>query len=440
MGVIAVKKIVCLIVAAAAFLTFLPVCAIAADPPAIDAKAAIVYEATTDTVLFELNADEKLYPASLTKIMTAVLAIENCDPDEIVTVTSAAINPLVNEGFHAYLIAGEKISFLSLLEYLLIPSGNDAANALAIASSGNIGDFVELMNSKAAAIGCTNTHFTNAHGLHDDDHYSTARDMLLISEYAMQLPLFAETVRKTSMTLPVTNKHSQETLLNTTNALLGKNGAEYIYKGTTGIKTGSTTPAGLCLSASYEKDGLLYYAVILGSKTTEDGKKGNFLAAKSLFNYASQNFSMQTLLKQTTPITEIPVTVSPDGESVILLPKESISALLPNDFKSTDVKFSYDVPDSVEAPISKGEEIGKVSVTYNGHDYGTIPLVSSSSFTRSDLLYKVKLVRAFFKSKGTLILIGLGAIVLIFIIIGITRASRRRRKARRYGSTRNRYR
>ncbi len=430
------KRIVCLIVAAAAVLSLFPVVAIAAEPPSVDAKAAIVMEETTRTVLFEQNADEKLYPASLTKIMTAILAIENCDPEETVTVTSAAINPLVNEGFHAYLLAGEKIPFISLLEYLLIPSGNDAANALAIASSGNIADFVELMNSKAAAIGCTNTHFTNAHGLHDEDHYSTARDLLKISEYAMQLPLFAETVKKTSMTLPATNKHSQETLLNTTNALLGKNGAEYIYKGTTGIKTGSTTPAGLCLSASYEKDGLVYYAVILGAKTTEDGKKGSFLAAKTLFNYASQNFSMQTLLKQTTPIAEVPVTVSPDGESVILLPKESITALLPNDFKSEDVKLSYDVPDSVEAPVSKGEEIGKVRVSYNGHDYGTIALVSSSNFTRSDLLYKVKLVRAFFKNKATLILLGLGAVLLIIIIIIISRAASRRRRFRRYGSTR----
>ncbi len=418
------------------------VTAFAAEPPVIEAKAAIIKEISTGTVIYEMNAYEKLYPASITKIMTSLIALEKLEPAGNVTVSADAIDPLVKAGEHAYLLPGEVIPFMNLLEYLLIPSGNDAANAFAVAVAGSIPDFVDLMNAKAAELGCKNTHFNNAHGLHDADRYTTARDVLIIAEYAMKNRIFAETVKQTSTTLPVTNRHKTETLLNTTNFLLGRGGAGYYHKGVTGIKTGTTTPAGNCLAASLENEGLTYISVILGAGTTADGKKGNFVYTSALFDYAVKNFSIQTMLKQTTPIAEVQVTVSPDGESVILLPGRSVSALLPNDFDPKDVEMSCDVPESVEAPVSKGQEIGTLSLSYKGQSYGTVPLVSSSDLSRSGLLYTLNALKGFFTGKVFLTVVAvIAALIFAAVVIILLKRKSRRRKSyrRRYAPRRTKY-
>lgn len=435
------KRLLCCVLLAAAVFSLCGANVFAATPPEIDAKGAIVKEITTGTVLYEYNADERLYPASLTKIMTAILALENLDPASDITVSSAAINPLVNAGVHAYLLPGEVISFNSLFEYLLIPSGNDAANAFAVAVGGSVSEFVDMMNAKALDIGCTGTHFANPHGLHDDEHYSTARDILIMSEYAMQKPLFAETVKKTSMTLPITNKHKSETVLNTTNSLLSRGSySGYTYEGTIGIKTGSTTPAGLCLSAALQKDGLTYYSVVLGCTTAADGTKGQFASTAKLFDYVTKNFSIQTMITQTTPVKEIAVTMSPDGESVILLPKQNLSALLPGDFSFEEVELVCEnVPESIEAPLEKGQEVGQLRLIYRGKDYGVIPLVSSSDFTRSGFLSAMSALKSFFTSKGFIFAV-IVLLVLAALIIAafVARGRSRRKKYRRYGAGRYR--
>ncbi|MBQ7624150.1 MAG: D-alanyl-D-alanine carboxypeptidase [Clostridia bacterium] len=424
------KVLLFILLCALAFACAAP--AFAAEPPQIDAKAAVLKETTTGTVLFEMNADEKLYPASITKLMTAIVALEKLDPASEITVSADAIDPLVKENIHAYLLPGEKIPFMNLLEYLLIPSGNDAANAFAVAAAGSIPEFVTLMNEKAESLGCKNTHFVNAHGLHDDNHYTTANDLLIIAEYAMQNKYIADTVKKTSTVLPVTNRHKTETILNTTNFLLGKGGAEYIYKGVTGIKTGSTTPAGLCLTASLEHEGLSYISVVLGAGMTPDGKKGNFIATSRLFDYAKKNFSVQTMIKATTPVLEIPVTTSPDGASVILLPQNNVSALLPNDFDPEKLETSYeDVPESLEAPVTKGQVVGTLRLSYGGRSYGSVPLVCSADLSRSGLLHTLNALKSFFTGKVFMIILGVLGAAVLAAIVWFLLANRKRGRGRR---------
>ena len=238
------KKIFCL--ALAAVLCCTPVLAAPAPEHRVAAKGAILYELSTDTVLLEQDADMKLYPASTTKLMTALVAMEYGNPQDVVTVTRDAVDGLYEQGSASYLLVGEEISFMDLMRYLLIGSGNDAANALAIHVSGSVENFVELMNNTARELGCTNTHFVNPHGLHDEDHYTTARDLLKISLAAMKNETIAQLVAETEVVLPVTNKHDHTTTKYTTNHLISKKSTrEYFYEGAIGIKTGYTTPAGM---------------------------------------------------------------------------------------------------------------------------------------------------------------------------------------------------
>jgi D-alanyl-D-alanine carboxypeptidase (penicillin-binding protein 5/6) len=165
--------------------------AYALTPPTLAAKGAIVGEMTTNEIVFEQNADERLYPASTTKIMTAILALEYGNLNDTVTVSGNAVKSLENSGSSVMLKEGEQMNMLNMITYLLVASGNDAANALAEHISGSIPAFVELMNNKAKELGCTNTNFVNAHGLHDENHYTTARDLLKIAQYAMTNGTFA---------------------------------------------------------------------------------------------------------------------------------------------------------------------------------------------------------------------------------------------------------
>ena len=245
------KTLTCLLLVLAALL--MPVCA--AEPPAITSAAAILYEVKSDEILFEYNADVQRYPASTTKLMTAVVALENGNLTDTVTVSQSALDGLPERGSSVFLIAGEEMSFSDMLNYLLVASGNDAANALAEHVAGSVDNFVAMMNEKAAELGCTGTHFANPHGLHDENHYTTARDLLYIARYAMQNPTIAEIVAKPQIELAPTNKHAESTTLTTTNHLLTRiRRSEYYYPSVIGIKTGFTAPAGDCRIAAAQND------------------------------------------------------------------------------------------------------------------------------------------------------------------------------------------
>ena len=215
-----VKKIICLLLTAVLLAT--PALAAAAPEHPVAAKGAILYELNTDTVLLEQDADARPYPARTTKLMTALLAMEYGNPEDIINVPAEAVDGLFELGSASYLLAGEEISFMDLMEYMLIASGNDAANAMAIHISGSISAFADLMNNRAQELGCTNTHFVNPHGLHDEQHYTSARDLLRIAKAAMQNPTIAEIVAKDEVVLPITNKHPQTTTKYTTNYLISR--------------------------------------------------------------------------------------------------------------------------------------------------------------------------------------------------------------------------
>lgn len=425
------KRLVCILL----LLCCLSTQVFAVEPPTMTAQAALLYEATTDTVLYAYNADEKMYPASTTKLMTAILAMEYGNPEDTVTVRQSAVDDIVSYGNDlrnsVYFLTGEQVAFLDMLDMLLVYSNNTAANILAEHIAGSIDAFVDLMNTKAQELGCTNTNFVNTHGLHKEDHYTTASDLLKIAQYAMKNETILASMQKTTIKTPITNKHKTQTTLANTNLLL----STYKLNGLIGGKTGSTTAAGYCLVAACQEDDKVYYSVLLDADTTAL----RFSETKALIKFGKESFSVQTMLSATEPICEAPVRLSSDTDSVMLVPEHSISALLPNDFDPTTVQLDYRYEENITAPVAIGDVLGTVTVTYNGHDYGTINLVAASKVERNTLLYVLDCVSTFFS--GTIfkiILIALIALVVLFAAYMMLVNSRRRRGKKRSSTKRTR--
>lgn len=424
-----VKKIICLLFAAVLLVT--PALAAAAPEHPVAAKGAILYELNTDTVLLEQDADARLYPASTTKLMTALVAMEYGNPEDIITVPAAAVDGLFELGSASYLLAGEEISFMDLMEYMLIASGNDAANAMAIHISGSISAFADLMNNRAQELGCTNTHFVNPHGLHDEEHYTSARDLLRIAKAAMQNPTIAEIVAKDEVVLPITNKHPQTTTKYTTNYLISrKSTREYYYEGAIGIKTGTTTPAGLCLVAACIKGDYTYYTVVLGAEKGENGERNQFIETAKLFDYGAENFSQQVMLSSSEPIAEVPVRLSNEKDSVVVTPSENITAMLPNAFETSDLTMKYTVEESVAAPVQAGDVLGKLTVSYEGKTW-QLDLVASSDAARSTVLYILDRITGFFASTAFKIIVAAIVALIVILVVYVILVNRRRAKRRR---------
>ncbi len=234
----------------------------------VDARAALLIDLNSDNVLYELNADEELYPASLTKIMTAILAIENGNLDDVITASQTALTGLDPDGTTVWLSAGEQMPLRDLLYCMLLASANDACNVVAEYISGSIEDFVALMNKKAKELGCTGTHFSNTNGLPDDTHTTTARDLAIITKYAIQNPTFWEICTTVQYTVPATNVFDPRVLV-TTNSMMSTHKYYYFYDSRVqGVKTGYTAAAGRCLIVTAQEDDMRLLSVVLGAPDT----------------------------------------------------------------------------------------------------------------------------------------------------------------------------
>ena len=242
----------------------------------IYSPSCVLMEANSGKILYEKNSNQVRYPASTTKIMTAILVLENCELTDVATVSRNAIHSIPPDYVLCNIKEGEELTIEQLLNVLLIPSANDAAVVLAEHISGSVSKFSDLMNEKAKEIGCKNTHFVNPNGIHNKNHVSTAYDLALIGRYAMKNDTFRRIVKKTQYTLPATNKYSKtDRTFKTTNDLLIKNTSKsksnYYYPDAIGVKTGYTGDAGNCLVASAKRDNMEVISVVLGANFTKEG-------------------------------------------------------------------------------------------------------------------------------------------------------------------------
>jgi D-alanyl-D-alanine carboxypeptidase (penicillin-binding protein 5/6) len=404
----------------------------------IQAKSALLVEPVSGEVLYAENENQKVYPASVTKIMTAMLAIENGKMTDVVTVSETSgegIDPSGSSVSPA-LQTGEQLTLEDLLYCILVASDNRACNVVAEHIAGSVDAFVGMMNAEANKLGCTGTHFANPHGLHDENHYTTAYDLYLITLEAVKNPVFTKICNTESKTIAPTNKTDEERVFYTTNYLISKlKQPGYIYYPAKGIKTGHTTPAGHCLVSMAEKNNLILISVVMGADVGEDGNIYSFSETSKLFEWGFNNFTNMTLIKRGEGVAENKVTLAEDKDYVMAQTAGSIEAIVPADFDvsklTREITLTY--PDGIEAPVKKGQALGTVKLSYNGREYGTLSLVAANDVARSETLYLAKRVRDFLSQRwlwytagGVLLLIILYTILMIRYNVRRRRTSSRR--------------
>ena len=346
--------------------------------------AAILIDSKTGKVLYEKNSNEKKYPASTTKILTAIIAIEKCNLSDTISASYNAIMSIPSGYSNAAIQENEVLTVEQLLNVFLIHSANEAGYILAEHISGTISNFADLMNQKAIELGCTNTHFTNPSGIQDENHYSTAHDMALIAQYCMKNETFRQIVSKTSYTLEPTNKTSEERYFATTNDLI-RTSSEYYYKYCIGIKTGYTSQAKNCLIAASKKDDLELITVILDATTTENGKSARNTDTINLFNYGFENYKYQEILSKNSVITNIAVkNATKETKELPIITENSITSLLPNNISLNTLEPTISINENIIAPIKEGSVVGSITYNIDGIEYST-NLCAEHSVEKFDL-------------------------------------------------------
>ena len=342
------------------------------DAPEISAGAAILIDTSSEKILYSKNENEKMYPASTTKILTAILTIENCNLDDIVTVPYEAIASIPSGYAVAALQPGEQLTVEQLLQLLLVHSANDAANVLAYHISGSIESFANLMNQKVLELGLQNTHFTNPSGTHDDNHYTTAYDLAIIMKYCMKNSEFRRLSDLKYCKIPATNK-SEERVFNTTNELLThNNSSDYYYKYAIAGKTGYTTQAKNCLVSVSNKDDLELICVVLSAGLYPNNLSAKFVDTKSLFDYGYNNYTIRKLRERDAIATQIEINkASKETQNLDLLISNDITALISQDDLETDFSPEIKINDNLSAPISQGQVVGKIIYNIDGIEYSS---------------------------------------------------------------------
>ena len=394
----------------------------------VDAKSALLIDLDSDQVLYDQDADQQRYPASITKVMTALLTLEAVGRGELdlsteVTVDAAALTDITDDSSTANLKAGEVISVKDLLYCLLVSSANEAANILAMTVCGDIPTFVDRMNQRAQELGMTGTHFVNPHGLHDPDHYSTAWDIYKMTKQAMTHAAFREIVSTSYYTVPATNLSAERSLINTNALLTSGKYPGYTFSGTIGVKTGSTGQAGFCLVAAAQKRGHTLVSVVLGAENPTDSKgnvqRKQFSESKKLLDWGFTNFTSATLLDQDSYLQEVPVRFSSDTTHVVLRPTQEVTALVPGtyDKERLELRLHLDA-DVASAPIQAGDVLGTVTVIYAGEEYAVVDMAAVTDVSFSPFVAFVSSVNTVL---GNIYVRLMLLIALVFVIIGFVR-------------------
>lgn len=408
----------------------------------VDAKAALLIDPDTEEILYEQNAHEPLYPASVTKIMTCLLvleAIENgkLSMDTVLTASETAISAVPPDGSSVGIKPGEELPVEELLYCMMLQSANEGCNILAEAIDGSIAAFVERMNQKAQELGCEDTHFCNTNGLPDANHYTTAWDLWLITREARTYPDFMPIVGTAYHEVPATNLAEARQLFNTNYLISSYKTSYYLYKGAEGIKTGSTEAAGYCLVASATRSDRSLLSVVLGAKrvvSPEITLTYSFIETAKLFDLGFDEFERKILLTADELVGEVGVELSQQQNTVKVHPAQEVERLLPKDMdpiRDVDRAITY-THESVEAPVEKGQVMGQITLRTADTVYATVDLLADEDVSVSRLLvFRRDLIE--FLHRPTLWVILGGAVGFIFLVL-ILRAilkARRKRAARR---------
>ena len=419
----------------------------------LDAKAGLLIEADTGEILYEKNAHQENYPASLTKVMVALLVFEAIDRGELsltdsITATETAFDGLSSDGSTANIVPGETMTVEQLLNCMLIVSANEACNILGEHLSGSVEAFVARMNERASELGCEHTHFANATGLHDPQHYTTAWDLYLITCEAMKHEKFMEICNSKSYTVPATNMTEKPRELHSTNFLISNWRARgYVYRDAQGIKTGSTPEAGYCLISSALRGSRHMVSVVLGAErvTLEDGvtiQTRSFSETSRMFDWGFDNFIRRDILSSADPVCEVPVALSSETNYVVAHAAEDLSCLLPDNIEPSDLERTVELTnETVDAPVAAGDVLGKLTLSYKGTVYGEADLLALSDVSASWFLTAQRRVSDFFAKPLVKLLLVVIVLLIVALVVYTTMFSRRRRYGRRrYGAAHGGYR
>ena len=430
----------------------------AAPAPAVSAEATILAEVGQDgwRVLDEKNSRERMYPASITKILTALVALEYLDPDEIVVV-GPEINDISLDSSKAGHIRGESISVLNLMRGLLITSGNDTANVVAVAAArkanGETGattdqleqQFVDLMNAKAAELGCTDTHFVNAHGYHDPNHYTTAYDLALIVREALQVELIREIARETNFSgnglsginMDTTGLTVQDYEWKSHNSLIMPGSVGY-YEYANGMKTGYTDEAGSCVAATAQKDGVDLIAIVL-----KDGDTARWADAAALFEYGFNEYGNQTVQTKGQVLGTAALTghdrnqgdtleLVAAGDATLYLNEEEVDRLETSfALDNALVETLEDGTEALKAPLAEGQQVGTISYALDGAVWLTVPVCAARAVEKQTPWTSLKyfLTHTLFTGKvGLIVLIVVAVVVVLILVLRVLPGRRRGRR------------
>jgi D-alanyl-D-alanine carboxypeptidase (penicillin-binding protein 5/6) len=423
-------------------------------PFEVEAEGIYLYNLDTDTPIAQKNMDEPMYPASLTKIMTCILALEGTANLDTETLTYPTY---VQDYLYRYqyvdgngaislggLMAGEELSMRQLLYALMLPSANEAAMIIADHMGGSQEEFAEMMTAKAREIGAASTTFVNANGLFHPEHVTTPADMAKIAMYAMDVPGFMEIVTTTSYDSGPTNLHPDGIPWDTTVKMQVANHESY-YPGLAGIKTGSVPEAGDCLVSTCTRDGVTYLLVVMGADSLdEEGAplpaRGAFTATKQLYDWVFTDFRRKTLVDQGEHRSEIKVNLSMDTDYVTLMTGGRLTHLVQASVDVSDVTLEPDFGKdaqgnpitSIVAPVEKGQQIGELRVVLAGEEIGRVPLLAAESVAASPVLLlweRLKEIMSGIWFKFGVILLVL--LVIFYAVVMILRNRNRRRNGYR---------
>lgn len=400
------------------------------EPEVKYAESALLMDMSSGRLLYAKNAQEKLYPASTTKMMTGIIALEEGNMADKVTATYAALKDITNEDSHMGILIGEELTMEQLVNGMLVYSANDASNVIAIHLAGSIEAFVDKMNAKAVELGMNNTHFVNPCGIHDDNHYTTAEDLAILAKYCMQNEQFREIVKKPVYSMPATNKYALERNLPTTNLFLSRaRSSQHYYQPCIGIKTGHTSKSGYCLVAAAEHDGIELLSVVMKcANTNENDGAYSYIDSKKLFEFGFNNYTQKSIAQPGDIVADTKVNEAKHGLRVSATVPDAVTALIPsNTDKDADISKEIDIPESIDAPVNQGDKVGSVVYSYDGKSLARVDLIAANTVERNEVIHILNKVLKVVTSPFFFI----PAIILIILIVIADRQRKKRERKRR---------
>lgn len=398
----------------------------------LDCAAVYVVNKATGMPIVEKNVHEKRSPASLTKMMTYIVASENCENHDVKVKVRKEVLDLVDpESSGVKLKDGEEITLHNLFNCMLICSSGDAAMVIAdYIGGGSVENFVNKMNEKAKILGCTSTNFANPDGFYNENQYTTVEDMYKITTFAMGFPEFMTIVSKTECNV---FGDDRDPIITTNKMIDLKRGGEYYYPYVKGIKTGYCQEAGRCLASYAEKGENAYVSIVMGGPTIDENgvkieKNMAMSDTKKIYLWAFENLKTLKLYPKEFPIAEINLEYVWKHDKLLLIPDSDFSLNLPLVAKKEDISIKVNAPDSIKAPVEKGDLIGKAEVFYLGQKVGEFNVVSDSTFKKSYTMVILKNLESVIKSPVFIFLLVIFLVFVFFYVVALIKENRKRRR------------